>query len=164
MKQAMLFGMTFLIICTVGIEAKAESLVWKALDKGPPELIETYQSDKSVSTEPLNPKIAKFVEVKGQKAPVYLVDPNTSDLCGSAGCLIIGYFYKNNRYIKIFDVYTDSTVEPPSNPADFITVSKEMHQGLPCLDLQGLSIGKGKKARWCYNGKEYKFSRVREVR
>lgn len=163
MKQIMFFWATCLLTCTVATGARAESLVWKSLEEGPSALVDAYQNDKSISVGKPNPKIAKFVEVikKGQKAPVYLVDPNTEDLCGSAGCSVAAYTLKKNRYVRILDVLVEGRTPPPGDPGEFITVSTEMRNGFPCLDLVGLS-SKSAKARWCYNGKKYDFSRVRK--
>ena len=163
MKVAMFSWGACFLACLIATEARAEA--WKALQEAPTALVRAYKTDKESFLEAPSPKSARFLKVmtKGQIFPLYLVDPNSSSICGSAGCLVVGYVYQNEQYKTVFSVYVNRPAPPRLPDNSFLVVSNKMKQGLPCLDV---ATGRAEKeyARWCYNGTKYTFNKVVKIK
>jgi hypothetical protein len=156
------------------------------------ELRENWDYAAKVLPAPLIEKIAKedvpsdwsgdprrFAAIailqKGQKTPLYLIEPSLlrldgcpqrgcsaellaqrSPFCGEIACLYFAYLEENGRFSKVFEEYIPQYL-PPNYP--FFRVSKQLYHGLPCLEFAFLPDRIDPEAvqvnTFCYNGWKY---------
>ncbi|NJK51325.1 hypothetical protein HC931_27390 [Candidatus Gracilibacteria bacterium] len=112
---------------------------------------------------------------KGQKTPLYLIEPSLlrldgcpqrgcsaellaqrSPFCGEIACLYFAYLEENGRFSKVFEEYIPKYL-PPNYP--FFRVSKQLNHGLPCLEFAFLPDRIDPEAvqvnTFCCNGWKY---------
>jgi len=129
-------------------------LHWQGLAQAPPQLIQFFANDRTAIIAPKVEK-ARFIKVSLNNGVLYLVDTNNIDNCGSAGCQLLGYLQVGNSYRNVLGVLTDTRQPPPALPNNFVSITKTIKHGLPCLNFPGKPI-----TQWCFNGKEYNFVRT----
>lgn len=108
------------------------------------------------------------IQVPNQKSPLYLIDsrvqyecppigcdPTLDPLCKSSGCAYLGYIHENKAYRRIFAQYFESSLTPD---VDFLRVSKQLNQGLPCLEFRELpkpKTGRVQVSQYCFDEQQY---------
>lgn len=108
------------------------------------------------------------IQVANQKSPLYLIDsrvqyecppigcePTLDPLCSSSGCAYLGYIYENKAYRRVFSQHFRSSLKPD---VDFLRVSKQLNQGLPCLEfreLPQLKTGRVRVSQYCFDQQQY---------
>ena len=114
------------------------------------------------------------VQQRGQRSPIYLINPSLtrldgcppagcpsdlsqlSPLCGEVVCQYFVYIEKNGQYREIFGSSIPKYL-PPEYP--FFRVSRELTNGLPCLEFAYLPERQDPEAvavsRFCYEGQKY---------
>lgn len=141
-------------------------MLWKPLRPAPTALIQAYRADKDVSSPPptlQDVRVARFMRVMepGQPVPLFLVDPNTDNLTGSAGSLLVGYIPRGRSYRDVLGVYSDwaSVANAPSVSLARREAARGKIALLPqphALPLVFFPSHPHDSTRpWRFNGKEY---------
>jgi hypothetical protein len=155
MRNYLLIGALFMTLIPGSIMAEpskqivAEALSWQPISKAPKELISAVNAKGEVPTA----RFSKIMNLK-QMTPLYVIDINSADECGAAGCAVEGYVRSGSSFIKVLELLTDGRVLPPKIDNDFVSVAN-LKNSMPCLDFPGAS---SETARWCFNGKTYVFA------
>ncbi len=121
--------------------------------------------------DPNRMKVLK-IQVLNQKSPLYLIDsrvqykcppigcePTLDPLCSSSGCAYLGYVQEDKAYRRVLSQYFKSSLTPD---IDFIRVSKQLNQGLPCLEfreLPKLKTGRVQVSQYCFDEQQYLLER-----
>lgn len=135
--------------------ARGRRLEWKVLSTAPSVIVKAAASQ-------VNLKVARVARVSsGRTGTLYLVDPNSINECGSAGCLVLGFLQERQAVREVLGVYVPGRFPPPAKANDFVRVMKERHAGLPCLVISG---GETQNPMWCFKGEQYAFHRLIQMR
>lgn len=97
-------------------------------------------------------------QVNGSVGRLNLYDFNNSALCGTKGCLYVGYLIPNDSSqmpTEVFAAYLDPH-KPPKNP--LFQADTSSHEGLPCLVVSQLSEKDRRQLQFCYDGLTYQLA------
>lgn len=103
-------------------------------------------------------------QVKSSVGQLNLYDFNNSALCGTKGCLYVGYLIPNDSGIpndssqmptEVFAAYLDPH-KPPKTP--LFKANSSSHEGLPCLEVNQLSKEGRRQLQFCYDGLTYQLA------
>ena len=140
----------------------------------PPGLMAQVAKDNIKAAWLGDPNRMKVLEIQvaNQKSPLYLIDsrvqyecppigcePTLDPLCSSSGCAYLGYVQENKAYRRVFSQYFKSSLTPDVN---FIRVSKQLNQGLPCLEFRELpkpKTGRVQVSQYCFDEQQYLLER-----
>src|SRR4028119_152374 len=97
-------------------------------------------------------------QVNGSVGRLNLYDFNNSTLCGTKGCLYVGYLIPNDSSqmpTEVFAAYLDPH-KPPKTP--LFKADSSSHEGLPCLGVNQLSKQGRRQLQFCYDGLTYQLA------
>ena len=97
-------------------------------------------------------------QVNSSVGRLNLYDFNNSALCGTEGCLYVGYLIPNDSSqvpTEVFAAYIDPN-QPPKTP--LFQVENSSREGLPCLVVSQLSKKDRHQLQFCYDGLTYQLA------
>ncbi|HAG84541.1 MAG TPA: hypothetical protein DCL61_26160 [Cyanobacteria bacterium UBA12227] len=104
-------------------------------------LLSKIIKDNSIAT--LNPKSIQMLEAKG----LYIINFNSRELCGSAGCLYAVYTQNGDRVLSLL-------LQPIPQLELFAINSKEQN-GFPCLDIKQPQGQQIIQSTYCYESNRF---------
>jgi len=97
-------------------------------------------------------------QVNSSVGRLNLYDFNNSALCGTEGCLYVGYLIPNDSGqvpTEVFAAYLDSNHQPKT---PLFQVESSSREGLPCLVVSQLSEKDRRQLQFCYDGLTYQLA------
>ncbi|MGK7875385.1 MAG: hypothetical protein AB4426_19420 [Xenococcaceae cyanobacterium] len=132
------------------------------------QIVESHTSDSPEPTEVTVNRMGVWTH-QGELGTLKIYDFNTPNLCGSLGCLYVGYLEPAGTDSpgfgkEVFTAYLDPNLEPDT---PLFQVKQEdtamLDRGLPCLLLNQLEGGGDhlRKIEYCFNGRSYQLTEER---
>jgi len=103
-------------------------------------------------------KRMRVCQVNSSVGRLNLYDFNNSALCGTEGCLYVGYLIPNDSGqvpTEVFAAYLDSNHQPKT---PLFQVESSSREGLPCLVVSQLSEKDRRQLQFCYDGLTYQLA------
>ncbi|MBE9128017.1 MULTISPECIES: hypothetical protein [unclassified Coleofasciculus] len=110
----------------------------RAISQG---LLTKIMSENSTGVD-IDPEATKVLKLKGG---IKLIDFNSPDLCGRAGCVYAAYTKEGSRKLHLI-------LQPQP---DLFTISQESRNGIPCLEIKQPSGDKTIQHTYCYEGDKF---------
>ncbi|MFB2773176.1 hypothetical protein ACE1AT_28480 [Pelatocladus sp. BLCC-F211] len=133
-------------------------LNWHNVSKIPKSLVNLAVSENTslLPVETSSIKVATISTHKKDKR-LYLLNFNSSDLCGRLGCLYAGYLSQGQgQYSSVMNLYLQPDLPPGKHLINITSDSFTNTSKLPCLDIQQVNFNPTlQEITYCFDGSDY---------
>ncbi|PMB12555.1 hypothetical protein CI592_02285 [Fischerella thermalis CCMEE 5328] len=133
-------------------------LNWHNASKIPKSLVNLAVSENTslLPVEVSSIKVAT-IPTHDQDKRLYLLNFNSSDLCGRLGCLYAGYLGKGQgQYSSVMNLYLQPDLPPGKHLISVTSDSFTNTSNFPCLDVKQVNFNRTlQEITYCFDGSYY---------